>query len=42
VIKYRIIRWAGHVAPIDERRGLHWVVEGKPQGKRPLEGTRLS
>jgi hypothetical protein len=32
VIKSRI-RWAGHVAPIGEGRGLYKVLVGKPEGK---------
>ena len=35
------MRWVGHVARIGDRRGLHWLVLGKPQGKRPLERPRL-
>ena len=33
VIKSRIIRWAGHVARIEEGRGVHKVLVGKPEGK---------
>jgi hypothetical protein len=36
VIKPRIIRWAGHVALMGERRGLYRVMVGKTEGKRPL------
>ena len=36
VIKSRIMRWAGHVARMGERRGVHRVLVGKPEGKRPL------
>jgi len=36
VIKSRRMRWAGHVARIGERRGVHSVLVGKPEGKRPL------
>ena len=35
VIKWRILRWAGHVARMGERRGLYRVLVGKPEGKRP-------
>jgi len=28
--------WAGHVASMGERRGVHGVLVGKPEGKRPL------
>jgi len=36
VIKSRIMRWAGHVARMGERRGVYRVLVGKPEGKRPL------
>jgi len=40
VIKSRRMRWAGHVALCGERRGVYRVLEGKPEGKRPLGRTR--
>jgi len=36
VVKSRRMRWAGHVARMGERRGVHRVLVGKPEGKRPL------
>ena len=36
VVKSRIMRWAGHVARMGEERGVHRVLVGKPDGKRPL------
>jgi len=30
------MRWVGHVAHIGERRGVYWVLVGKPRGKRRL------
>ena len=36
VVKSRIMRWAGHVARMVEGTGLHRVLVGKPDGKRPL------
>jgi len=36
VVKLRRMRWAGHVACIGEDRGVHRVLVGKPEGKRPL------
>jgi len=36
VIKSRIIRWAGHVAHIGERRGVYRVLVGKPEVKSHL------
>jgi hypothetical protein len=40
VIKWRRIRWAGHVARVGERRGLYRVYVRKPVGKRPLGKPR--
>ena len=34
------MRWAGHVAPTDDRRGVYRVLVGKPEGKRPLGRPR--
>jgi hypothetical protein len=36
----RRMRWAGHVARMGEDRGLHRVLVGKPEGKRPLGRRR--
>ena len=33
VIKSRRMRWAGHVACMEEGRGVHKVLVGKPEGK---------
>ena len=33
--KSRIMRWAGHVARMGERRGVYRVLVGKPEAKRP-------
>ena len=40
VIKSRRMRWAGHVARMEEGRGVHKVLVGKPERKRPLGRTR--
>jgi len=40
VVKSRIMRWAVHVARMVEGRGVHRVLVGKPEGKRPLERPR--
>ena len=40
VIKSRRMRWAGHVARMEERRDVHKVLVGKPEGKRPLGRPR--
>ena len=35
VVKSRRMRWAEHVARMKEGRGVHKVLVGKPDGKRP-------
>jgi len=40
VIKSRRMRWAGHVACMEEERGAYRVLVGKPEGKRPLGRPR--
>ena len=40
VIKWRRMRWAGHVARMEEGRGVHKVLVGKPEEKRPLGKQR--
>ena len=40
VIKSRRMRWAGHVACMEEGRGMHKVLVGKPEGKRPMGRPR--
>ena len=40
LIKSRILRWVGHVARMEEGRGVHKVLVGKPDGKRPLGRPR--
>jgi len=34
------MKWAGNVACMEERRGLHRVLVGKLEGKRPLGRPR--
>jgi hypothetical protein len=36
VVKSRRMRWAGHVARMVVDYGVHRVLVGKPEGKRPL------
>ena len=36
VIKWRSIRWEGHVARMGEMRDVYRVLVEKPEGKRPL------
>ena len=40
VVKSRRMRWAGHVARVGEVKGVHRVLVGKPEGKRPLGRPR--
>ena len=40
VIKWRRMRWAGHVARMGEERGPYRVLMGEPEEKRPLGRPR--
>jgi hypothetical protein len=40
VIKSRKMRWAGHVTRFEEGRGVYRVLDGRPEGKRPLGRPR--
>ena len=40
MIKWRRMRWVGHVACMVEGRGVHKVLVGKPEGNRPLGRPR--
>jgi hypothetical protein len=40
VIKSRRMRWVGHVACMEEGRGVYRVLVGRPKGKRPLGRPR--
>ena len=40
VVKSRRMKWAGHVARKGEDRGVHRVLVGKREGKRPLGRPR--
>jgi len=40
VVKSRRMRWAGHMERMGEDRGVHRVLVGKPEGKRPLGRPR--
>ena len=40
VIKSRRLKWAGHVARMEEGRSAFRVLTGKPTGKRPLGRLR--
>ena len=39
VIQSRRMRWGGHVARMDEERGVYRVLVGKPEGRIPPEET---
>ncbi|KAJ4449643.1 hypothetical protein ANN_01047 [Periplaneta americana] len=39
-IKFRRLRWAGHVARMGESRNAYRVLVGRPEGKRPLGKPR--
>ena len=41
VIKSRRLRWAGHIARMEEGRTAFKILTGTPTGKRPLGGTIL-
>jgi hypothetical protein len=40
IIKARRTRWAGNVARIREKRNAYRLLEGKPEGRRPLGRPR--
>ena len=40
MIKSRKLRWAGHVARMEEGRSTFKILTGKPTGKRPLGRPR--
>jgi hypothetical protein len=40
IIKSRRMRWAGHVAPMGEKRNIYTLLVGMPEGKRPLGRPR--
>jgi len=40
VVKLRRMRWAGHVARMGEGRGVHRILVGKPEGRRPVGSPR--
>jgi hypothetical protein len=41
MIKSGRIRWAGHVAEMDEMRNTYSLLVGKPGGKIPLTKTKM-
>jgi hypothetical protein len=39
-VTQEVLRWAGHVACMGERRGAYRALVGKSEGRRPLERPR--
>ena len=39
-LKLRQLRWAGHVARMEQSRNAYRILVGKPEGKRPLGRPR--
>jgi hypothetical protein len=40
MMKWKRMRWAGHVARMGEKRNAHRLLVGTPEGKRPLGRRR--
>ena len=40
IAKYRRLRWAGHIARMEEGKNVFKVLTGEPIGKSPLESRR--
>jgi hypothetical protein len=40
MLKSRKMRWAGHVACLGEKMNAYMILEGNPEGLRPLERRR--
>jgi hypothetical protein len=40
IIKSRRMRWAGHVARMEEKNNVYRLLVGKPEGRRPLGRPR--
>jgi hypothetical protein len=40
MIESRVMRWVGHVAHMEEGRGVYRVLVRRPEGKRPLGKPR--
>jgi hypothetical protein len=40
IIKSRRMRWAGHIARMEEERNAYTLLVGKPEGMRPLARPR--
>jgi hypothetical protein len=40
VVKSKRMRWAGYVVRMGEERGVHRVLVGKPEGRKPLGRPR--
>jgi hypothetical protein len=42
ITKSRRMSWAGHVAPMGEKRNVYRILVGKPEGKRSLGRPQCS
>jgi hypothetical protein len=42
IMKSKRMKWAGHVAPMEEKRTATRILGGKSEGKRPLGRPRCS
>jgi hypothetical protein len=40
IIEWKRRRWAGHVARIEKKKNAYRLLEGIPEGKRPLGRPR--
>jgi hypothetical protein len=40
IIRWRSMRWAGHVARMGEKKNVYRLLVGKPEGTRPLGRPR--
>jgi hypothetical protein len=40
MIKSRMVRWAGNIASVGEKRNAYRILVGKPEGKKPLGRLR--
>jgi hypothetical protein len=40
MITSKRMRWSGNISRMGEKRNAYRLLEGKPEGKSPLEGIR--
>jgi hypothetical protein len=41
IVKSRRIRWAGHVARMEEKRNAYGLLVGKPEGRRWVDNIKM-